>query len=42
MAEDPELTSEDREFICKIIKLDPRNRPTAKVLCVYFPGLFAK
>ena len=29
MAVDPELTKEDREFICKIMKLDPRDRPTA-------------
>ncbi|KAL9121403.1 MAG: hypothetical protein Q9187_002042 [Circinaria calcarea] len=31
-AEDPELTKEDREFICKIMKLDPRDRPTAEEL----------
>ena len=31
-AEDPELTKEDREFICRIMKLDPRDRPTAKEL----------
>lgn len=32
MAEDPELTKEDRGFICKIMKLDPRDRPTAEEL----------
>ncbi|KAH8719359.1 kinase-like domain-containing protein [Phaeosphaeriaceae sp. PMI808] len=32
MAEDPELTVEDREFICKIMRMDPRERPTAKQL----------
>jgi casein kinase II subunit alpha len=32
MAEDPELTKEDREFICRIMKLDPRDRPTAREL----------
>lgn len=31
-AEDEELAEEDRTFICKIMKLDPRNRPTAKEL----------
>jgi casein kinase II subunit alpha len=32
MIEDRELTKEDREFISKIMKLDPRDRPTAKEL----------
>lgn len=32
MAEDKELSEEDRTFLCKIIKLDPRDRPTAKEL----------
>ncbi|KAH8157517.1 hypothetical protein CIB48_g10732 [Xylaria polymorpha] len=32
MAEDPELTVEDRNFICKIMRMDPRDRPTAKQL----------
>lgn len=32
MAEDKELAEEDRTFICKIMKLDPRDRPTAKEL----------
>ncbi|KAF1841374.1 kinase-like protein [Cucurbitaria berberidis CBS 394.84] len=32
MAEDPELTVEDRNFICKIMRMDPRDRPTAKEL----------
>ena len=32
MAEDPELTKEDREFLCRIMKLDPRDRPTAREL----------
>ncbi|KAF2432676.1 STE/STE20 protein kinase [Tothia fuscella] len=27
-----EVSREDREFICKIMKLDPRDRPTAKEL----------
>jgi len=29
MAEDPELSVEDRDFICRIMKFDPRDRPTA-------------
>ncbi|KAL9100820.1 MAG: hypothetical protein Q9163_003850 [Psora crenata] len=29
---DKELSREDRTFICKIMKLDPRDRPTAKEL----------
>lgn len=29
---DKELSKEDRTFICKIMKLDPRDRPTAKEL----------
>lgn len=29
---DEELRVEDREFLCKIMKLDPRDRPTAKEL----------
>lgn len=32
MAEDPELTKEDRAFLCRIMKLDPRDRPTATEL----------
>ncbi|RFU34332.1 hypothetical protein B7463_g2008, partial [Scytalidium lignicola] len=32
MAEDPELSEEDRAFICRIMKLDPRDRPTARQL----------
>jgi len=32
LAEDPELTKLDRDFICKIMKLDPRDRPTAAQL----------
>lgn len=32
MAVDKELTVEDRDFICKIMKMDPRDRPTAKEL----------
>ncbi|KAL2064097.1 hypothetical protein VTL71DRAFT_4591 [Oculimacula yallundae] len=31
-AEDKELSEGDRTFICKILKLDPRDRPTAKEL----------
>ncbi|KAF8864050.1 kinase-like protein [Acephala macrosclerotiorum] len=31
-AEDEELAEEDRTFICKIMKLDPRDRPTAQEL----------
>lgn len=27
-----EVSREDREFVCKIMKLDPRDRPTAKEL----------
>lgn len=29
---DPELSEKDRTFICKIMKLDPRDRPTAREL----------
>lgn len=29
---DKELSKKDRTFICKIMKLDPRDRPTAKEL----------
>ena len=29
---DKELSREDRDFICKIMKLNPRERPTAKGL----------
>jgi casein kinase II subunit alpha len=32
MAEDPELTEEDRKFLCRIMKLDPRDRPIAREL----------
>ena len=29
MSEDEELLKEDRDFIVKLMKLDPRDRPTA-------------
>jgi casein kinase II subunit alpha len=32
LSADKELSKEDRVFICKIMKLDPRDRPTAKEL----------
>jgi casein kinase II subunit alpha len=32
MSDDKELSTEDKTFICKIMKLDPRDRPTAKEL----------
>lgn len=32
LAADKELSEEDRTFVCKIMKLDPRDRPTAKEL----------
>lgn len=32
LAEDPELSKADRSFLCRIMKLDPRDRPTAKEL----------
>lgn len=32
MASSMEIAKEDREFISKIMKLDPRDRPSAKVL----------
>lgn len=32
LSTDKELSKEDRDFICKIMKLDPRDRPTAKEL----------
>ena len=31
-AEDPEFSKSDREFICRIMKFDPRLRPTAEDL----------
>ena len=31
-AEDKELAEEDRKFICRVMKLDPRDRTTAKEL----------
>lgn len=31
-AVDKELSKEDRAFICRIMKLDPRERPTAREL----------
>ncbi|KAL5328463.1 hypothetical protein ACEPPN_001962 [Leptodophora sp. 'Broadleaf-Isolate-01'] len=31
-AEDKELAEEDRTFICRVMRLDPRNRPTAEEL----------
>jgi hypothetical protein len=30
MAEDPELSVEDRQLLRKIMKLDPSDRPTAR------------
>lgn len=32
LSADKELSKEDRTFICKIMKLDPRDRPTANEL----------
>ncbi|KAL9100357.1 MAG: hypothetical protein Q9187_009376, partial [Circinaria calcarea] len=32
LSDDKELSAEDRNFICKIMRLDPRDRPTAKEL----------
>lgn len=32
LSADKERSTEDRIFICKIMKLDPRDRPTAKEL----------
>jgi casein kinase II subunit alpha len=32
LAADKELTVEDMTFLCKIMKLDPRDRPTAREL----------
>jgi serine/threonine protein kinase len=32
MWKDPELEPEDKEFLGKVMKLDPRDRPTAKDL----------
>jgi serine/threonine protein kinase len=29
---DPEFKLEDKEFLCKVMKLDPRDRPSAKDL----------
>lgn len=30
--EDKEITSEDKEFLCDIMQMDPRDRPTARAL----------
>lgn len=30
--EDKEITSEDKEFLCDIMQVDPRDRPTAEAL----------
>lgn len=30
--EDKDITSEDRKVFCDILKMDPRDRPTAKEL----------
>ncbi|KAK5139173.1 hypothetical protein LTR04_003826 [Oleoguttula sp. CCFEE 6159] len=32
MLQDEEVTGEDKDFICKVMKMDPRDRPTAKQL----------
>ncbi|KAL8983067.1 MAG: hypothetical protein Q9177_005085, partial [Variospora cf. flavescens] len=32
MASPKEIAKEDREFISKLMRLDPRDRPSAKVL----------
>ena len=32
LASSEEIEQEDRDFICKLMQLDPRDRPTAKVL----------
>jgi len=32
MASSQEIAKEDREFISKLIQLDPRDRPSAKML----------
>ena len=32
LSTDKELSEEDKIFICKIMKLDPRDRPTVKKL----------
>ena len=32
MASSEEIAKEDREFISKLMQLDPRDRPSAKVL----------
>lgn len=32
MASSQEIAKEDRGFICKLMRLDPRDRPSAKVL----------
>lgn len=41
MAEDPELSVEDRAFVCMIMKLDPRDRLTASDLLqdTWFAGV---
>ena len=31
-ARDPELDEDDQRFICRILKIDPRDRPTAREL----------
>ena len=32
MASSQEITREDRKFICKLMQLDPRDRPSAMIL----------
>ncbi|KAL9003647.1 MAG: hypothetical protein Q9188_003491 [Gyalolechia gomerana] len=32
MASSKEITREDRDFVCKLMRLDPRDRPSAKIL----------
>lgn len=30
--EDKEVTSEDKEFLCDVMQMDPRDKPTARAL----------
>lgn len=32
LVEDEDVAEEDKVFLCKLMKLDPRDRPTAKEL----------
>lgn len=43
LASSKEILKEDREFVCRLMRLDPRDRPSAKVLLqdAWFKGCVA-